>query len=194
MKRILTYILSGGILFSVKSSLFAQTKIAQIEKDSTIPSIYGRVLKTLDGKGYIDFAAFKGRKILIVNTASECGLTKQYEALQLLQEKYKETLVIIGCPCNQFGGQEPGDSTEIREFCSSTYGVTFQLSEKLDVHGKNQHSVYKWLTQKTENGVMDATITWNFNKFLLDESGHLMAYFPGKVKPDDPQLVELINK
>ena len=131
----------------------------------------------------IDFAAFKGKKILIVNTASKCGFTKQYKELQELYEKYKDRLVIVGFPENNFLYQEPGTNSEIREFCTKNYGVTFPMAAKIDVKGKNIAPIYKWLTNKSENGVMDATITWNFNKFLLDEKGNLITKFDSKVTP-----------
>lgn len=193
MKRILFYFISGGFILSIKSCLFAQTQVASGNTDSSA-IVYGISLKSLDGTGTINFKDYQGKKILIVNTASECGYTYQYEGLQKLADTYKEKLVVIGCPCNQFGGQEPGDTTEIRQFCTGKFNVTFPLSEKLEVRGKDQHPLYAWLTQKTQNGVLDAEVLWNFNKFLIDENGHLMAYFPSKVKPEDPELINLIEK
>lgn len=156
------------------------------------PSIHSFKVKSIDG-GEIDFASFKGKKILVVNTASECGYTPQYEALQKVYEKYKDKLVIVGFPCNQFGGQEPGSDTEIKQFCKKRYGVTFPLSTKIDVKGDNIAPIYKWLCHKSENGVLDAEIAWNFNKFLLDENGHMIAYFPSKVTPDDPQILNYLK-
>lgn len=194
MRRILIYILTGGFILSFKSCLFAQNKVAGPGSDSTATSVYGIELKNLDGTGTIDMASFKGKKILIVNTASECGYTYQYEGLQKLQDSFEDKLVVIGCPCNQFGGQEPGDSSEIRQFCTGKFAVTFPLSEKLDVKGDGQHPLYAWLTQSSKNGVLDAQVLWNFNKFLIDENGKLMAYFTSKTKPEDPALLELIGK
>ncbi len=138
--------------------------------------IYDFKLKSLSG-GTVDFADFKGKKILIVNTASECGYTSQYAQLQELHEKMSETVVVIGCPCNQFGGQEPGTAATIQNFCESRYGVTFPLTEKLDVKGKNAHPLYQWLTQKEKNGKGDFTVSWNFNKFLVSEEGELVGHF-----------------
>ncbi|MDE3124333.1 MAG: glutathione peroxidase [Bacteroidota bacterium] len=143
--------------------------------------------------GTIEFAKYEGKKILVVNTASKCGFTPQYEALEKLYEKYKDKLVVVGFPCNQFGGQEPGSSTEIVQFCKKNYGVTFPLAEKIDVKGPNISPVYKWLCNKSENGVLDATITWNFNKFLIDEHGKLLAYFPSTVTPDSPEILKYLN-
>ncbi len=155
-------------------------------------SIHSFKVKSIDG-GEIDFSKFKGKKILVVNTASKCGYTPQYEALEKVYEQYKNKLVIIGFPCNQFGGQEPGSSTEIVEFCKKNYGVSFPLADKIDVKGDNIAPVYKWLCNKTENGVLDATITWNFNKFLLDENGKMIAYFPSKVTPDSEEILKYLK-
>lgn len=194
MRKIVLYLLSGGIILSLKSCIFGHSKVATTSLTQNEKTLYSIPIKSLDGTRNIDFSTFKGKKILIVNTASECGYTPQYEGLQQLADKYADKLVVIGCPCNQFGFQEPGDTTEIRLFCTRKYDVKFELTEKIDVKGSDQHPVYKWLTHKSENGVLDAEVLWNFNKFLIDENGHLMAYFPSKVKPEDEELVTLINK
>jgi glutathione peroxidase len=160
----------------------------------TVPSKFHELKAgALDGKGTIDFAAFKGKKVLIVNTASECGYTPQYEQLQKLHEKFQNNLVVIGFPCNQFGGQEPGTAERIQEFCQRRWGVTFPLSEKVDVKGDNQHVVYQWLTQKKYNKAEDVTVRWNFGKFLIDENGKFMKYFPSQVSPLDDQITTLIS-
>jgi glutathione peroxidase len=150
-------------------------------------SIYDFKVTALDG-GTIDFAAYKGKKILIVNTASECGYTKQYEGLQALHEKYKDKLVIVGFPANNFGGQEPGTNDEIGAFCKKNYGVTFPMAAKISVKGDDTAPVYKWLCSKKENGVLDAEVGWNFNKFLLDENGKLLAHFESKVEPMSEEI------
>ena len=150
-------------------------------------SIHQFKIKSIDG-GVIDFSKFKGKKILVVNTASECGYTPQYEALQKLADTYKNKLVVVGFPANNFGGQEPGSDAEIKQFCKARFGVTFPLASKISVTGNDMAPVYKWLTQKKENGVLDATIKWNFNKFLLDENGEMIAYFPSSTKPDSPEI------
>ncbi|MBL0356169.1 MAG: glutathione peroxidase [Chitinophagaceae bacterium] len=150
-------------------------------------SIYDFKVPALDGST-IDFAAFKGKKILIVNTASECGYTPQYEGLEALYEKYKEKLVIVGFPANNFGGQEPGSNDEIKTFCKKNYGVSFPMAAKVSVKGDDMADIYKWLTSKTENGVLDAEIKWNFNKFLIDENGKLLYYFESKVTPMSAEL------
>ena len=130
---------------------------------------------------------------MVVNTASKCGYTPQYELLQKVYTQYKGKLVIIGFPCNQFGGQEPGSNEEIVDFCQKNYGVTFPLADKVDVKGANQSAIYQWLTQKAKNGVLDATIGWNFNKFLLDENGKMLAYFPSNVKPDSDTILSYLK-
>jgi glutathione peroxidase len=150
-------------------------------------SIYDFKVEALDG-GTIDFAKYKGKKILVVNTASKCGYTPQYEGLEKLYEKYQDKLVIIGFPANNFGGQEPGTNTEIKEFCKKNYGVTFPMAAKVSVKGDDTAPIFKWLCSKAENGVLDAEIKWNFGKFLLDENGHLITYFPSKVEPMSEEL------
>jgi glutathione peroxidase len=149
-------------------------------------------IKSIEGKK-IDFSSFKGKKILIVNTASACGYTKQYAALQKLYTDYKDKLVVVGFPCNQFGAQESGTEQEIKQFCTARFGVTFPLTTKIDVKGDNQNNIYKWLCNKSENGVLDATIQWNFNKFLIDENGKLLAYFPSKVTPDSEEITKFLK-
>jgi len=151
-------------------------------------SIHSFTVKGIDGKP-LAMKQFKGKKILVVNTASKCGYTPQYEALEKVYEQYKDKLVIIGFPCNQFGGQEPGTNEEIVAFCKKNYGVSFPLADKIDVKGDNTAAIYQWLTQKSKNGVLDASISWNFNKFLLDENGKMIAYFPSNVKPDSEDIL-----
>ena len=159
---------------------------------SNAQSIHSFKVKSIDGKE-INFANFKGKKILVVNTASQCGYTPQYEALQKVYAQYKNKLVIIGFPCNQFGGQEPGTNEEIVSFCQKNYGVAFPLADKVDVKGDRAVPIYQWLTQKSKNGVLDATIGWNFNKFLLDENGKMLAYFPSSVKPDSDNILSYLK-
>ena len=155
-------------------------------------SIYDFKVTSLDG-GKIDFSAYKGKKILIVNTASKCGYTPQYAELEELYKKYQNTLVIVGFPANNFGQQEPGSNTEIKEFCTKNYGVTFPMAAKVSVKGDDIAPIYKWLTNKTENGVLDAEIKWNFGKFLLDENGQMLAYFPSKVTPDSEEILKYLK-
>ena len=155
-------------------------------------SIHSFNVKSIDGSA-LNLAKFKGKKILIVNTASKCGYTPQYEALEKVYEQYKDKLVILGFPCNQFGGQEPGTNEEIVAFCKKNYGVSFPLADKIDVKGENTAPIYQWLTQKAKNGVLDASISWNFNKFLLDENGKMIAYFPSNVKPDSDAILSYLK-
>lgn len=156
------------------------------------PSIHQFKVEGLEG-GTIDFSSFKGKKILVVNTASKCGFTPQYEALEKLYKEHKDNLVIVGFPANNFGDQEPGSSAEIIEFCKKNYGVTFPMAAKVSVKGDDAAPVYKWLTTKSLNGKMDADIKWNFTKFLLDENGELLAEFDSKVLPDGEEIKKYLN-
>lgn len=156
------------------------------------PSIHSFKVKSIEG-GTIDFSKFKGKKILVVNTASKCGYTPQYEALEKVYGQYKDKLVIVGFPANNFGGQEPGSDGEIQEFCKARFGVTFPLASKVSVKGDDTAPIYQWLTHKSQNGVLDAEIKWNFNKFLLDENGKMIAYFESKVKPDSEEILKYLK-
>ncbi len=172
-------------------TLQANNKITATETEQvssiTTKSIYDFKVEGLEG-GTIDFSKFKGKKILVVNTASKCGYTPQYEGLEKLYETYKDKLVIVGFPANNFGGQEPGTNTEIQEFCKKNYGVTFPMAAKVSVKGDDTAPIFKWLCSKAENGVLDAEIKWNFGKFLLDEKGNLLQYFPSKVTPMSEEI------
>jgi len=163
------------------------------EKSSVTKSLYDIKLLSLNEKDNIDLSAFKGKYVLFVNVASKCGYTPQYEGLQALYEANKDKLVVIGLPCNQFGFQEPGDSTEIATFCRMDYEVTFPIAEKLSVKGDNQHPLYTWLTTKELNSVGDYKVTWNFNKFLVSPEGTLLGYFDSKVKPQSEEIISLLN-
>jgi len=158
-----------------------------------VTSVHDFKVPGLDGKT-IDLSKFKGKKILIVNTASKCGYTPQYADLEKLYETYKDKLVIVGFPANNFGQQEPGTSKEISEFCTKNYGVTFPMAEKVDVVGDNTAPLFKYLTEEAKKlGVADPVIKWNFTKFLIDEKGTLVAVFPSKVKPMDEQITKFLN-
>jgi len=150
----------------------------------TTPSetIYDIALIGLDGRP-IDLSQFKGKHILFVNTASKCGFTGQYKDLQKLYDTYRDKLMIIGTPCNQFGNQEPGSSDDIQSFCKVNYGVTFLMTEKLDVKGENQHPLYQWLTKKSKNGTLDSTVKWNFQKYLVDSKGRFVNYYLSITNP-----------
>jgi len=149
---------------------------------------YDFKVKTLEGKDF-DFSSLKGKKVMIVNVASKCGNTPQYEDLEKMYEQYQGKLVIIGFPANNFAGQEPGSPEEIRKFCTETYGVTFPLMEKISVKGDDMHAVYKWLTSKSLNGVLDSEVSWNFQKYLVDEKGNLVDV----VKPKDKVTSEKVT-
>lgn len=138
-------------------------------------SFYDLQAETLEGEPF-SFSDLRGKRVLVVNTASKCGYTPQYEPLEELHKRYADQgLVILGFPCNQFGRQEPGSATDIREFCTRNYGVSFQMMSKVDVKGDNQHPVYAWLTQQTLNGAGDHKVRWNFHKFLVNDQGELVA-------------------
>jgi glutathione peroxidase len=166
-------------------------KPQQLISDNVM-SFYELKINSLDGQP-MDLEQYKGKYILCVNVASKCGYTPQYADLQKLQDQFKEKLVIIGFPCNQFMGQEPGSATEIASFCSKNYGVTFPISEKIEVKGKNQHPVYQWLTNKQINGVSDADISWNFNKILISPKGQWLQHFGSSVKPLDEAIISKIK-
>jgi glutathione peroxidase len=141
----------------------------------------------------LDLNSYKGKYVLIVNVASKCGFTSQYESLQKLYEQYKDKLVVIGVPCNQFGRQEPGTSAEIKSFCKLNYGVTFPITEKIDVKGKNQHKLYKWLTSKVNNGSKDSSVKWNFQKYLIDKNGALIDYYFSSTNPLSSKIIKHIK-
>ncbi|MDA3912527.1 MAG: glutathione peroxidase [Bacteroidales bacterium] len=156
-------------------------------------SFYDLKAKDITGE-MVDFSQFKGKKILIVNTASKCGFTPQYEGLQKLHEDYAgEDFVIIGFPSNDFLKQEPGTEKEIQAFCEKNYGVEFLMMSKVAVKGNEKHPVYQWLTEKAKNGVQDSKVSWNFQKYMISENGELLESFSSKVKPQDEKIVSLIN-
>lgn len=157
-------------------------------------SFYDFKVKDIDGKDF-DLSSLKGKKVLVVNTASKCGLTPQYEQLQEVYEKYGgEDFTIIGFPANNFANQEPGTNEEIEEFCQKNYGVTFTMMDKISVKGDDMNPLYQWLTQKSKNGVLDSEVSWNFQKYLIDEKGNLVQMVAPKVKPNDEQILSWITK
>jgi glutathione peroxidase len=155
-------------------------------------SIYDFKVPGLDGKE-IDFSAYKGKKIMIVNTASKCGNTPQYEQLEKLYEKYKDKLVIIGFPANNFAGQEPGTNGEIKEFCKKNYGVSFPMAEKVSVKGDDAHALYKYLKEQAVAKGFADPVQWNFGKFLVDEKGNLIATFSPKTLPMSEEILKFLN-
>lgn len=154
-------------------------------------SIYDISIDDINGKP-LNLADYKGKKILFVNVASECGFTGQYKGLQELYVANKDKLMIIGVPCNQFGGQEPGSSSEIQSFCELNYGVTFLLTEKIEVKGDDQHPLYKWLTNKEMNGNSNSNVKWNFQKYLIDEEGRFVDFFYSLTKPSSTKITRLL--
>jgi glutathione peroxidase len=159
---------------------------------SQTPGFYDFKVKTLDGEIF-DFSSLRGKKVMIVNTASKCGFTPQYKELEELYENYKDDLVIIGFPANNFMNQEPGTASEIRKFCTMNYGVTFPLMEKISVKGKDMHPVYRWLTSKDRNGVRDSEVKWNFQKYLIDEKGRLVDVVYSREKPMSDKILSWIT-
>jgi len=155
-------------------------------------SIFEYSTTTLEGQPYL-LSQLKGKKVLIVNTASKCGFTPQYKELEELYKKYGgDKFIIIGFPSNDFLWQEPGSNTEIRDFCTKNYGVTFPMMSKISVKGKNIDPVYQWLTSKSLNGLMDSEVKWNFQKYLIDENGHLVKVIYSKTKPMSDEIVNWI--
>lgn len=150
-------------------------------------------IKTLRGKP-MSLADYKGKALLLVNVASECGLTPQYTALEALQKKYEaKGFTVIGFPCNQFGGQEPGSAEEIEKFCSANYGVTFPITQKIEVNGEHRHDIYKSLTKIADASGHTGDIRWNFEKFVVSADGSTITRFAPKTTPDDPQVVSAIE-
>jgi glutathione peroxidase len=189
------------LFYSVSALIMLQMGCKQVTKsrptDGKVQpaseSIYNFKMKSLEGK-VIDFAQYKGKKILIINTASKCGYTPQYADLEKLQEQYGNKVVLLGFPANNFLHQEPGNGKEIAEFCTKNYGVTFQMFEKVSVRGSDQCDLYQWLSDKKKNGWNDQAPTWNFCKYLISESGELLKFYPSAVKPLDPEILQEINR
>jgi len=156
-------------------------------------TLYDFKVKSISGFDY-DLSQHKGKKVMIVNTASKCGLTPQYEDLEALYRKYGgDNFVILGFPANNFFGQEPGTNEEIEEFCKKNYEVSFPMMAKISVKGKKKHPLYKWLTSKDENGVMNANVKWNFQKYLIDEEGRLVDSMNPQMKPTNDRIVRWIE-
>jgi glutathione peroxidase len=156
-------------------------------------SFYDFTVQTIDGQPF-NFSDLKGKKVMIVNTASKCGHTPQYKDLELLKKAYGQKLVIIGFPANNFMNQEPGTNDEIKAFCTSNYGVTFPMMSKISVKGADINPLYQWLTKKSLNGVADSEVQWNFQKYLIDENGKLVGYFKPEVKPLSDDVIMWVTK
>lgn len=156
-------------------------------------SIHDFKVTSLEGKTF-DFATLKGKKVIVVNTASECGLTPQYKDLEAIYEQYKDKgLVVVGFPANNFGAQEPGTNAEIATFCQRNYGVTFPMMAKISVKGDDMAPIYHFLTEKSQNGLQDSEVEWNFQKYLIDENGNLVKVIAPQTLPTDPSIVDWIK-
>ncbi len=162
-------------------------------KNDVPKSIYDFKVEALTG-GTIDFSKYAGKKILIVNTASQCGNTPQYADLEKLYERYKDRLVIVGFPANDFGAQEPGSNKEIATFCKKNYGVSFPMAAKITVKGDNKAPIYQWLTEAKHNGYKDSDVKWNFQKYLINEKGKLVAIFEHRTKPMSEEVIKAIEQ
>ncbi|MFT4223434.1 glutathione peroxidase [Dysgonomonas sp.] len=170
--------------------LFSLISITMIGQSK---NLYSFKVKDIDGKEF-DLSSLKGKKVLVVNVASKCGLTPQYEKLQELYEKYKDNnFVVIGFPANNFKGQEPGTNEEIKTFCTLTYNVSFPMMSKIDVVGENKAPLYAWLTEKSQNGKLDAEVQWNFQKFMVDESGNLVDFAAPREDPFSDKIIKWIE-
>lgn len=195
MKKVVT-------LFSVVALFFSCQNQAQKKQTTTVTAtttpmaketIYQFKVEDLSGNTF-DFSTLKGKKILVVNTASECGLTPQYEQLQAIYEKYKDkNFVIVGFPANNFGAQEPGTNQEITTFCQQNFGVSFPMMAKISVKGGDMHSVYQFLTQKAKNGLQDSEVQWNFQKYLINENGELAKVVSPRTLPTDAEITNWIE-
>lgn len=164
-----------------------------MKQTSEQQTIYNYKVKDIAGDEF-DFASLKGKKIMIVNTASECGLTPQYEQLQEVYEEFKDkNFIIIGFPANNFGAQEPGTNEQIATFCKKNYGVSFPIMSKISVKGSDIHPIYQFLTQKAKNGLQDSEVEWNFQKYLIDEKGHLAKVISPRTLPNAPEIINWIK-
>jgi glutathione peroxidase len=190
----LSIILYVLVKIALMKILFLLISIITLMNSSEKENIYQFKVKDIQGENF-DFASLKGKKIMIVNTASKCGLTPQYEKLEALYEKYKnKNFVIVGFPANDFMSQEPGSNEEIESFCKMNYGVSFPMMAKISVKGKDMHPVYQFLTEKSKNGLEDNKVEWNFQKYLIDEDGHLSKVISPRVQPDDESITSWIEK
>jgi len=168
----------------------SNAKLKGNEKEEKInSSFYDLKVNALDGSS-VDFSSLEGKYVLFVNVASKCGFTNQYEELQKLSDTYPNNLVVIGSPCNQFRAQEPGDASEIQSFCQLNFGVTFLLTEKLDVKGTHQHPLYRWLTKKELNAQKSSSVKWNFQKYLVNPKGNLVDYYFSITKPMSTKITK----
>ena len=180
-----------NIILALLVTLISVEYSSDLKKNAKMP-IYDIILKDIDGKK-IELSEYKGKYVLFVNVASNCGFTRQYKDLQSLYDKYNDELVVVGVPCNQFGGQEPGSEEQISIFCSEKYNVTFPMTEKIAVRGSDQHQLYKWLTSKELNGRKNSSVKWNFQKYLIDKDGNLIDYWYSLTSPTSTKITNYIK-
>ncbi len=193
MKKALLILSLPLLLFSCQSNAQKNNTVAHSPETMNKETIYQFKVEDLEGNEF-DFATLKGKKIMIVNTASKCGLTPQYKDLQAIYDKYKsQGFVVVGFPANNFMSQEPGTNEEIAEFCERNYGVTFPMMSKISVKGKDMHPVYEFLTQKSRNGLEDSKVKWNFQKYLINENGELEKVIDPKTLPSDQEVISWIE-
>ncbi|WP_281233414.1 glutathione peroxidase [Flavobacterium gelatinilyticum] len=194
MKKIL--FIACSAVFFLNTQTQAQTskkKVSKTDKIMAKENIYQFKVEDLSGDTF-DFASLKGKKVMIVNTASKCGLTPQYKDLEAIYKEYKDKgFVIVGFPANNFASQEPGTSKEIETFCQQNYGVTFPMMNKVSVKGDDMCEVYKFLTQKSKNGLQDSEVEWNFQKYLINEKGELVKVIKPRTLPTDPEVINWIK-
>ena len=192
----LTYCILIVISFSVWitcTSFIADSKNNIVTENYILENnFYDMEFESIDGQ-IIPLSNFKGKYVLIVNTASRCGYTRQYKDLQKIHEEYNEKLIVIGFPCNDFGSQEKGTNQEILSFCQKNYGVDFLLSKKIKIKGEECHPIFNWLTKKSKNGVLNHKVSWNFNKFLIDPHGELLGAYASSTKPFDAEIISQIK-
>lgn len=193
---LLTLTLSGfmSVKTVVKFLLSDKSEVAMRPENTPAPtkSLYDFTVKTIDGKP-VALKQFQGKKVIVLNTASKCGFTPQFEDWEAFYKKHGDKIIVLGFPSNDFKGQDPGSNEEIAEFCKKNYGVTFPMFEKIDVIGDNQAPIYKWLSDKSMNGWNDKVPTWNFCKYVINEKGELTHFFASKVKPEDEEFKKAVG-
>ena len=194
MKKLLSIACGTFFLFSCQNQAQTnKTKAPKTDKIMTKETIYQYKVEDLSGNTF-DFSSLKGKKIMIVNTASKCGLTPQYKDLEAIYKEYKDKgFVIVGFPANNFASQEPGTNEEIGAFCQQNYGVTFPMMDKVSVKGDDMCEIYKFLTQKSKNGLQDSEVEWNFQKYLINEQGELVKVIKPRTLPTDPEVINWIK-
>jgi glutathione peroxidase len=187
MKKLFIFFIPLQILFAGCAEKKAGQQQAGVQNPIVMSDFYSFQLRALDGEE-IDFSRYKGKKVLLVNVASECGYTPQYKDLQNLHEQFGHKVAVLGFPANNFGGQEPGTHQQIADFCQKNYGVDFQMFSKISVKGNDQHPLYEWLREQTGQEP-----SWNFSKYLVDENGEVIAFYPSDVNPMDKEIVDKVR-